>query len=185
MPFSPLTSAILTAIDVVALSFVVGIHEVVLPDATAHIRETLERIAALQEKLESKIAEVKRLRANLEAAKALAEEEQRTPNASRLADLMESVRDAKKTVEAVFALSCDACASTAPPSDSTPTVPTSIREVASAFRRVADALDAPSIIDGPLASADDGQYDVLDRYLADLRYSPSETEPQTHDQTLV
>lgn len=162
------------------LSFVVGIHEVVLPDAAAHIQETLERVAALQKKLEGKIAEVKRLRANLEAMKALAEEEQRTPNASRLIDLMESVQDAKKIVEAVFVLSCDACASTATSSDSTPvTVPTSVREVASAFCKVAYALEAPSIIDGPLTGMDEEQYAVLDKYLVDLRYSPSETEAQT------
>ncbi len=167
VPFSPLTSAILTAIDVMVLSFVVGIHEVVLPDATAQIRETLVRVAALQDKLESKIAEVKRLRANLEAAKALAEEEQRTPNASRLVELMENVRDAKKMVEAAFVLSCAACASIPPPP--VPVVPVSIREVAAAFRRVGDALEAPSIIDGPLGSMDDEQCDVLDIYLADLR----------------
>ncbi|KAI1793725.1 hypothetical protein LXA43DRAFT_1000198 [Ganoderma leucocontextum] len=177
VPFSPLASAILTAVDVLVLSFVVGIHEVVLPDATAHVRETLERVADLQERLESKIAEVKRLRANLEAAKALTEEEQRTPNASRLVELMQNVQDTRKTVEAVFIFSCDACASTAPAP--TPGVPTSIREVAAAFRRVGDALDAPSMIDGPLGSIDDERCGVLDRYLADLRCSPSEPESQT------
>ncbi|PIL34581.1 hypothetical protein GSI_03360 [Ganoderma sinense ZZ0214-1] len=176
VPFSPLTSAILTAVDVMVLSFVVGIHEVVLPDATAHVRETLERVAALQEKLESKIAEVKRLRASLEAAKALAEAEQRTPHASRLAGLMEHVRDAQKVADAVFVVSCDACASTVSPSRPAAPNPTSIREVAAAFRRLGEVLDAPSIVDGPLGSMDDEQCEVLDSYLTDLQHSPSETE---------
>ncbi|KAM5545513.1 hypothetical protein V8D89_000551 [Ganoderma adspersum] len=173
VPFSPLVSAILTAVDVMVLSFVVGIHEVVLPDATAHVRETLERVTALQEKLESKIVEVKRLRANLEAAKALTEEEQRTPNASRLVGLMERVRDAKKVAEAVLFVSCEACSSTVPAS--APPTPTSIRELTEAFRKLGDALEAPLITDGPLGSMDDEQWEVMDRYLADLRHLPSET----------
>ena len=186
VPFSPLVSAILTAVDVMVLSFVVGIHEVVLPDATAHVRETLERVADLQEKLESKIAEVKRLRANLDAAKALAEEEQRTPNASRLVALMETVRDVKAMAEAVFVLSCESCATTVPASPSAvPAVPTSIRELAAAFRKLGDALEAPSIVEGPLGSMDEEQCDVLDRYLADLRHSPGETETESISQTLV
>lgn len=182
VPFSPLVSAMLTAVDVMVLSFVVGIHEVVLPDATAHVRETLERVADLQEKLESKIAEVKRLRANLDAAKALAEEEQRTPNASRLVALMENVRDVKTMVEAVFVLSCESCASTVPASASAsaaPAAPTSIRELAAAFRKLGDALEAPSIVDGPLGSMDEEQCCVLDGYLTDLRHSPGETETES------
>ena len=182
VPFSPLVSAMLTAVDVMVLSFVVGIHEVVLPDATAHVRETLERVADLQEKLESKIAEVKRLRANLDAAKALAEEEQRTPNASRLVALMENVRDVKTMVETVFVLSCESCAPTVPATVA-PAVSTSIRELAAAFRKLGDALEAPSMVDGPLGSMDEEQCDVLDSYLADLRHSPGETE--SISQTLV
>lgn len=178
VPFSPLVSAILTAVDVMVLSFVVGIHEVVLPDATAHVRETLERVADLQEKLEGKIAEVKRLRANLDAAKALAEEEQRTPHASRLVALMENVRDVKTMAEAVFVLSCESCAPTAP-ATAAPVALTSIRELAAAFRKLGDALEAPSIVDGPLGSMDEEQCDVLDSYLTDLRHSPGETETES------
>lgn len=146
----------LTAVDVTVLSIFVGVQQLVLPDATQQVRETLERVEALQQDMEHRLEEVRRLKAGLEAAKARAEEQQQNPMASRLVEALEKVHGAQEAVEIVFSFTCDACAPTAP------TDQMSVRQVAQAFREVGDALDTPGILSEPLGSMHDEQFDAAE-----------------------
>ena len=152
------------------LSIVVGLQQVVLPDATEQVRLTLQRVEDLQKDIERKLQEVRRLKAGLEAARARAEEQQQDPIASRLAEVLENVHGTKKAAETTFSFTCEACA------PSTLTNATSVRRVAEAFRELGHSIDAPEILIGPLGSMDDEHFDALDRCLVDLRSSHDRTD---------
>lgn len=163
IPFSPFVSAVVMAFDFFVLSTRRAIQEVHLPDALVELRETAGRVDEVEETLQRKLKEVQGLRAGLEALKATIEADQERPDAARLADTMAKVCTTKRALEGVLCLH-DKCAC-----DSEVVVP--VRQVVTAYRAMAERLEAPSMITGILASVTDEDCSAIDWVLAIHRTS--------------
>ena len=163
VPYLPFLSAVFTAADLFGVSVSIAIQRVVFPNDD-HLDETLQRVITLEQDIQRKVAEVKRLRENLEEVRAKLEEEQRHPIATQLAEILDKVFLARHAAMGALSPPCDKCACSH--------VTTPIGKVVASLRVMADALEAPTMIGGPLASLSETGCAAIDRALVMLRTSP-------------
>lgn len=155
LPFSPLISAFCTAIDVLGFSMYIAIEEYALPEGN-QIRETLDRVADVQRELQEKIDEVKVLRENLELLQAKLDQDQKLPIAARLAGIVNDLYIVKSIADMSFLPpQTDTRTACSPPGSGT------MSYVVAVLRRIAQAIESPSIIDGLIAELPDQQLDDL------------------------
>ncbi|KAI0708780.1 hypothetical protein C8T65DRAFT_727571 [Cerioporus squamosus] len=177
IPYSPLLSAILTAADVFGISVDMAIQQLELPDAD-ELGATMRNAMVLEKSIKEirrSVEELKQIKEHLEVVKAKLDEVQQRPIATHLAGILYKVYLAKQAVAGALSPSSDECAC------SSSAVP--IRDVVAALRDMAEALEAPQVITGPLASLseDDTACVVIDRALEVLRTSSPASEPAGSD----
>ncbi|KAI0350794.1 hypothetical protein OH77DRAFT_1524648 [Trametes cingulata] len=159
LPFAPVLSGVLTALDCLVLSTYVGARELMV--SQDELRTTSESVESLRKELNEKIAVVQKLRQELAVYKEKAEAQRGDPSARRLLDILTKIRTVKNLVDAISG-------STTPDTREHPKQP-SLREVVSAMRELADASGAELAAEDLLPSLDDAEWSSLDERLATFR----------------
>ncbi|KAI0738347.1 hypothetical protein C8Q80DRAFT_272818 [Daedaleopsis nitida] len=173
VPYSPLASALFAAIDLFGVSAALAIKDFYMSDILSLLRDTVERVQDLEVNIQDKLAQVKELRDHLEALKAKIELAQRRPIAGRLSDVLDTLCAVKTAVEGALSLPCDGCDSRCAP------VPVPMREVVKAYKDIAEALEAPSMISGSIVDLSEEECGAVDGLLSLCRTVPDSTPPSS------
>ena len=158
LPFSPVTSAALTAIDVLVLSAQSILEELVSPGGAARVRETLLRAEQLERDITAKLAEVKALQDRVEATKKRIEAEQAEPAAACLVDIVETARRGLRATKLCLPF----------PGSAVTFRKGSLKIVLECVRKLAETVGEPDLIDGKVVALDDQQLFKLEEKLWDL-----------------
>ena len=164
VPYAPLVAALITVVDLVAVSIPTAIQVASLPENLESLRERAAGIGDLEESVHAKIKVVEETWAHFQALKSAVEEQQKHPNAPRLFELMVCLCTAQRAVEGALSSRCGECVPEH--ENSAASAAPGMREVVAAFRDLAAALDAPEAITGSMASLTEAQCDALDRTLS-------------------
>ncbi|RPD64025.1 hypothetical protein L227DRAFT_607744 [Lentinus tigrinus ALCF2SS1-6] len=167
IPYSPLLSAIFTAAEVFGISVHIAMRERVSEESS--VRDALEQITNLEEtkrEASETLAQLRHLKEHLETVRSMLDEMQQQPLAAQLAAIYEKLYFAKKAVVGALSAHRD---------NSDAVVP--FRDIVLSFQDMVEALEAPAMFDGRLASLSEDQCAAIDRALAILRSSEPATAP--------
>ncbi|EIW52203.1 uncharacterized protein TRAVEDRAFT_40608 [Trametes versicolor FP-101664 SS1] len=153
LPFAPVLSATLTAIDVLGLSIYIGVQEVI--SSVDELRPVFASINELQNTLHEKVAEAQGFRRELVAIRERVEWQRTDPSTSRLSDIQRELQNVIDVAQETLG-------------DGSATSKRSLREVADAMREFMILLGDPPEGVTSLVDVEDSEWIRLDETMAEL-----------------